>query len=164
MKLHLTAAALLTLSTLAACARAEPPAAPEPAYLPEQVRQARAQAAEQTEKLKGLMAGSNWDILDISGQAMLETAPASIAFASDETASGSAGCNSFNGSFSLDEARLEFGPLATTRKLCPELVMDQERFVLDTLGEVISAGVNEEGVLFLSTLNGDVIRLSPARD
>ncbi|MEL6567623.1 MAG: META domain-containing protein [Pseudomonadota bacterium] len=164
MALKLTASAALAAMALTACARAEPPVSDEPAYLPEQVRQARAQAAEQAEKLAEITAGSAWTIVDISGQSMLDEAPASIAFLPETTVSGSAGCNSFNGAFTLDGAQIGFGPLATTRKLCPEPVMEQERFVLDTLGEVISAGVNEDGVLFLSTLNGDVIRLAVAGD
>ncbi len=149
---------------LMACARGEAPEADTPAYMPEQVRQARAQAAEQAEKLAGLVQSSAWSIVDISGQDMLEQTEPTLVFSGGDSVSGSTGCNTFNGSVSLDAAQLSFGPLATTRKLCPEPVMEQERFVLDTLGQVISAGVNEDGVLFLSTLNGDVIRLAPGGD
>jgi len=147
---------------LMACGRGEAPEADAPAYMPEQVRQARAQAAEQAEKLSGLVQSSEWTILDISGQAMLDQTEPTLVFSGGDTVSGSTGCNTFNGSVSLDAAQLGFGPLATTRKLCPEPVMEQERFILDTLDEVISAGVNEDGFLFLSTLNGDVIKLAPS--
>ena len=145
---------------LMACVRGEVPEAGAPAYMPEQVRQARAQAAEQAEILAGLVQSSEWTILDISGQAMLAQAEPTLVFSGGNAVSGSTGCNMFNGSVSLDAAQLSFGPLVTTRKLCPEPVMEQERFVLDTLGQVISAGVNEDSTLFLSTLNGDVIRLA----
>jgi heat shock protein HslJ len=35
-------------------------------------------------------------------------------------ASGSAGCNNFNGGFTVDGQQLTFGPLATTRKACAD--------------------------------------------
>jgi heat shock protein HslJ len=50
-----------------------------------------------------------------------------VSFAGDGMVSGSAGCNNFNGSYSVDGARVEIGPLAATRKMCAEEgVMEQE--------------------------------------
>ncbi|MEM6277561.1 MAG: META domain-containing protein [Pseudomonadota bacterium] len=132
-----------------------------PAYLPESVREARALEAEQAAKIAAATTGRAWSVIDISGQAMIEGSDAGLAFGNDMTVSGSAGCNGFNGEYTLESAQLSFGPLATTRKLCADPIMKQERIVLDTLGQVISAGVDEDGLLFLSTLNGDVIKLVP---
>lgn len=164
MPVKLSFATLLLAVFLVACTRETPRAEEEPAYLPEKVRQARAQAAEQSAKLQVLMEGSTWQVLDVSGREMVEGAKATMAFSAGGTVSGSTGCNSFNGAFTSQDARIAFGPLVTTRMMCPEPVMEQERFVLDTLNDVISAGVNEDGLLFLSTLNGDVIRLAQEDD
>ncbi|MEJ2546804.1 MAG: META domain-containing protein [Gemmatimonadota bacterium] len=50
-----------------------------------------------------------------------------VSFAGDGMIAGSAGCNNFSGSYSVDGARLEVGPLAATRKMCAqEGVMEQE--------------------------------------
>ena len=50
-----------------------------------------------------------------------------VSFAGDGMVSGSAGCNNFSGSYSVDGARVEIGPLAATRKMCAqEGVMEQE--------------------------------------
>ena len=159
MSLKLSFAAIMSAFILAACGQGEP-ASEAPAYIPESVRQARALEAEQAAKIEAATSGRAWSIVDVSGQAMIEGSGASLAFGQDQSVSGSTGCNSLNGAFTLDGAQLTFGPLATTRKMCPGPLMEQERFVLDTLGQVISAGVNEDGLLFLSTLNGDVIKLA----
>jgi len=53
----------------------------------------------------------------------------------DEQASGSAGCNTFNSSATLDGNSITFGPIATTRMICdqPDGVMDQESAYLAAL-------------------------------
>ena len=48
-------------------------------------------------------------------------------------ASGSAGCNNFNGSYVLDGAALSFGPLATTRMLCEDERNARETEILEIL-------------------------------
>lgn len=56
-------------------------------------------------------------------------------FADDGTLSGSAGCNSYSGSYTLDGGEIEIGPLAATKKACsdPEGVMEQEAAYLSAL-------------------------------
>ena len=50
-----------------------------------------------------------------------------------DTVSGSAGCNDYNGSYTLTGTSLVVGPLATTRKACDQAVMDQETAFLTAL-------------------------------
>jgi heat shock protein HslJ len=47
--------------------------------------------------------------------------------------SGSAGCNQYNGSYTLDGDTVTIGPLATTRMACEPDVMDQETAFLTAL-------------------------------
>ena len=51
--------------------------------------------------------------------------------------SGSAGCNTYNGTYRSSEAGGQnssaFGPLATTRKMSDEALMDQENLYLTAL-------------------------------
>ena len=50
-------------------------------------------------------------------------------------ASGSAGCNNYSGPYQTNGSKIEFGPLATTRKMCnqPLGIMEQEGFYLAVL-------------------------------
>lgn len=50
-----------------------------------------------------------------------------------DTVSGSAGCNDYNGPYTLDGDKVTIGPLATTRKACEQPVMDQETAFLTAL-------------------------------
>ena len=44
--------------------------------------------------------------------------------------SGSAGCNSISGSYSVKEKQVTFEPIASTMMACPETIMQQESTVL----------------------------------
>jgi heat shock protein HslJ len=48
---------------------------------------------------------------------------------------GSGGCNLIMGSYETAGDRLSFGPLATTRKMCPEIMQQEQAFlaVLDSV-------------------------------
>lgn len=47
--------------------------------------------------------------------------------------SGSAGCNRFRGTYTEGDDTVELGPLAASRKLCQDEVMEQEALFLDAL-------------------------------
>jgi heat shock protein HslJ len=49
--------------------------------------------------------------------------------------SGSAGCNNYSGPYQTTGSKIEFGPLATTRKMCnePRGIMEQEAAYLAAL-------------------------------
>jgi heat shock protein HslJ len=57
----------------------------------------------------------------------------------DGTASGSAGCNQYSGSYTTDGASLSFGPLASTQMACADAALNtQEAAYLAALGTVAS--------------------------
>ncbi len=61
-------------------------------------------------------------------------------FATDGSLSGSAGCNDFTGTYTVDGGKLTVGPLASTRKLCstPDGIMDQEADYLAALSSAVT--------------------------
>lgn len=67
----------------------------------------------------------------------------------DGAVSGSAGCNSFNGTYELSGRFITFGPLATTMMACEEAVMDQEATFLTNLQNAATYSVNLERLLFV---------------
>jgi heat shock protein HslJ len=50
-----------------------------------------------------------------------------------DAVSGNAGCNDYNGSYTIEGATVEIGPLVTTRMACEQDVMDQEAQYLAAL-------------------------------
>lgn len=53
-------------------------------------------------------------------------------FTADQV-SGSSGCNTYNGAYTLDGTTVKIGPLASTRMACAQPVMDQEAAFLTAL-------------------------------
>jgi heat shock protein HslJ len=88
------------------------------------------------------LVGTTWTLTSIAaGDAVMSVVSGTeitAVFAADETLSGSAGCNSFSGTYTLAGDRLSFSPLATTKMACAGYVMTQERVFLDSMSEVAS--------------------------
>jgi heat shock protein HslJ len=57
---------------------------------------------------------------------------------SDGRVSGSAGCNSFHGTYATEGRQIKVGPLATTRRACDEPLMTQEREFLAALSSAVT--------------------------
>jgi heat shock protein HslJ len=75
---------------------------------------------------------------------------------------GSSGCNSFSGSYKLNQERLEFGPLATTRMACEPAAMEQEARFLSILAAARSYSRYGNGSLSIIAPDGRAIRFRPA--
>lgn len=104
------------------------------------------------------LAGSEWRPVEIAGAPVDGAVEAFLQFRVEDRASGSSGCNRFTGSFAADPdaGSLAFGPLATTRMLCPEPQMAFEARFLDALTRV--RGYRRDGVdLVLSDAAGNVV-------
>jgi heat shock protein HslJ len=82
-------------------------------------------------------------------------------FSADNKISGSAGCNTYSGTYQLDGQSLTIsGPLATTMKACAEDVMSQETVFLTNLQAVAGYKLdNVEPQLHLLNGKGQVIVL-----
>ena len=123
-------------------------------------------AAAQTEA--NAPEGTTWHLVSYTLDGATETVPvpwtvdASLLL-EDGTASGSSGCNTFNGTYSLDGEQLTFEPaFAVTRIACPEPQTSVENAYLLRLPETAMWQVTD-GVLTLSDGLGDpVLEFEPA--
>ncbi|MGO4202456.1 META domain-containing protein [Rhodococcus sp. TAF43] len=87
----------------------------------------------------------------ISTSAALETSAPTLTIGDNGQATGSTGCNRFNGPAQVGESTVMFGPLATTRMACPTDVAEVEQAVRHVLdGEVTY------------TIDGDTMKLMRA--
>lgn len=69
---------------------------------------------------------NNWKIIKIKGLDKVSINP-TIEFKQEESGvSGFAGCNSFNGSFELKGKEIKFGPIASTRKMCQDMSVEDQ--------------------------------------
>jgi heat shock protein HslJ len=143
---------------LASCALLTACSAPAP-FEPSTTAPASAPAAHDPAFDPALI-GSIWLVEDIGGAGVIDNLQSKLQFVSASQVAEHGGCNSFNGAAVLSAEQLSMGPLASTRKMCPPAVMDQENRFLRTLETVRSARV-EHDLLYLQDANGQtVLRLS----
>lgn len=110
-------------------------------------------------------AGNNilgeWMIQKVEDRPMVDVSPARLSFGADGRVTGNASCNALIGKFRQDGSSLSIGEVGTTRRLCDDAQMDQERRVLAALDRVSSAAL-VGGMLELSGDGKLLLRASPA--
>ena len=95
----------------------------------------------------------------------LQLRPAATGDSRRLAVSGHAGVNHYTGSASSDpeQGRLQFGPLASTRRAGPAALMAFEQAYLARLAAVVSYELAEPG-LVLRTLHGDTLHFTRQRE
>jgi len=94
-----------------------------------------------------------WLLEDLGGRGVMDMAQTTIVFDGEGRVSGSGGCNRFTGGYTFADGILEFSPLAGTKMMCPEAVMDQEDRFLSALGAVERVAV--DGPFLLISFAGE---------
>jgi len=81
--------------------------------------------------------GTEWQLLTLNGQALLEDTTITAAFSKGEI-SGSSGCNSYFGSYTANGSSIQFGDIGATEMFClePEGIMEQEQSFLQAFQRV----------------------------
>jgi putative lipoprotein len=102
--------------------------------------------------------GTSWVLQGISG-AQLGTGVPTIDFGTDGTVSGSAGCNTFNGTYTVDGSSISFGPLASTKMACPVADMAVETAFLAGLAGAKTWSIQ---ALFLTLEGAAKMTFTPA--
>lgn len=78
---------------------------------------------------ENLMANA-YTIVELLGKDVSEKG-ATITFNLNENkVYGTSGCNNFNGSFTLDKNTIYFGPVMSTKKMCPDMTIEDQLFKL----------------------------------
>lgn len=91
-----------------------------------------------------------WRIEDVNG-AGVDGARLTIEFGVDGRVAGVSGCNRFTGPYEAKgKDKVRIGPLATTRKMCPEALMDIEAKTLAALSAARRYQKDETSAVILS--------------
>jgi len=98
-----------------------------------------------------------WQVEYIKESPVMDRSPAQLVFLEENNRlAGNASCNNIMGAYTLEGNQLSFGQTATTRKLCPPALMDQEQRFLQALDEVSQVNF-ENGLLILEDNNKQLI-------
>ena len=98
------------------------------------LREAKARARASGEPKSAFqLVGSEWLLEDLAGASVIEKSRVTLAFPEAGKVAGNSSCNRFFGPASITGNALKLGPLASSRKACPEAVMNQETKYLEAL-------------------------------
>ena len=92
------------------------------------------------------LSGVNWKVTSFNNNrhavvGVIGTSSITMSF-KDGQVSGSAGCNNFHGTYATEGSKVQFGPLATTRRACEEPLMTQEREFLAALASAVTWSID----------------------
>jgi len=85
----------------------------------------------------GTLTGQTWALTELSGQPLVADSGITATFSADGSVGGSAGCNRYNGTYTVSGNSISFsGNMAMTMMMCEQAIMDQESAYIDALGQV----------------------------
>ena len=98
-----------------------------------------------------------WTVIKVKGIEQLSSSPTMIFEEKDSKLAGFSGCNNYFSTFTISENVLNFGPAAATRKLCPD--MNVEDAFLKQLSNVARFEIVKKE-LYLYDQNDEIIILA----
>ncbi len=111
--------------------------------------------AMETNQPTPALPGSTWQVTTFAGQTPLADHPITIEFDNEGNIAGDASCNRFGGACKIDGAKIEVGPLRSTRRACEPEVMQQESKFLSLL-RTATAWTITGSELTLATTDGEI--------
>ena len=102
----------------------------------------------------GTLTGQPWVLTEMAGQPLAADTVITTIFNADGSVSGSAGCNRYNGKFTLSGNSISFSVnIAMSMMMCEQSIMDQESAYINSLGEVRTMSIFNNR-LSLKDVNG----------
>ena len=107
-------------------------------------------ACSQTKKLRmdvDEFNSTDWVLEEIDGSPVIDRVQSTIRFQANERIVGWGGCNRYSANFNSGIKFFEVGPIASTRRICPPVVMAQEERFFTALQK--SRSIRMEGAYLL---------------
>ena len=82
------------------------------------------------------LVGTEWVLEDLGGDAVTDV-QSSIRFEKEDKIVGWGGCNRYFAGVRSDGSSIDIGPIGSTRRICPSVVMDQEERFFKALEKAV---------------------------
>lgn len=102
----------------------------------------------------------SWVADEINGTASAEGVVSWLRLTEAGRAQGQGGCNSYSGSYTLEEGSASFGPFVSTRRSCPETQLSQEERFFAALGAVAGVRVEDGKLMLLDEQGSPLVTLN----
>ena len=106
--------------------------------------------------------GTSWTLVKIGDQEITLETPPTLTVGADGAVSGSTGCNTYNGTATIEGDSISFGDLATTMVHCSGAPGITETAFLAAVNEVEAFAIDSQGRLVLE--DGVVLVFEPAEE
>ena len=87
--------------------------------------------------------GTEWVLEDLGGRGVEDRVQSTINFKTHDRILGWGGCNRYFSGYRFDGQNFDIGPIGSTRRVCPAVVMDQETRFFKALDKANK--INREG-------------------
>jgi heat shock protein HslJ len=94
--------------------------------------------------------GTEWVLEDLAGRAVEDRVQSTIVFKTKDQLVGWGGCNRYFTRFRSDGHSIQIGPIGSTRRVCPAVVMDQEKRFFKALEKANRISMQEPYLLIYS--------------
>ena len=94
--------------------------------------------------------GSEWVLEDLAGRAVEDRVQSTIVFKTKDRLAGWGGCNRYFTRFRSEGRGIQIGPIGATRRVCPAVVMDQEKRFFKALEKANRISMQEPYLLIYS--------------
>lgn len=101
--------------------------------------------------LERILASKEWVVEDINGKGVIDFSRATLNFGDEGALTGRASCNSYRSAYTLTANHLTVEAIASTKKLCPPALMNQEQAFLENLATDNLVEFDETGALVLKS-------------
>ncbi len=81
------------------------------------------------------LSNTAWLLEDLSGTGVVDRVQTTLHFGTGDRLFGSGGCNRYNARATLANDQLTVGGIASTKKMCPQAVMNQELRYFQAIGQ-----------------------------
>jgi len=108
------------------------------------------------------LAGTTWAATGLKRNEMGRETMPRLTFVSTGEVSGTGGCNAFRGKASITADTARFGPLASTRRMCPEGTMRGEDRFFKALDGTRSARIENDQLVLIDASGAVLLRLTRA--
>lgn len=114
------------------------------------------QSQEDATSIARLQEGE-WMVEEIGGQGIVDDSRPTLLFGEDSRLSGNASCNRLIATYTVEGSKITISPGGLTRMVCPPVLMDQERKLVDLLNTVATYRIDKSGALILGSTSGKEI-------
>lgn len=115
---------------------------------------------ETTTTVGSVLVGSSWDLVSVFGESVISGTNVTLTF-DEATFSGNAGCNTYNGGYSMSDNKIVISDqIITTMMACEEGVMQQETSYLAALPKVVAYQIDGTTLNLITEL-GNIVFAAP---